>query len=164
MNESTFPVDVPLIAGVRSPITPAVFDAGVTMPAGMFGTLSLSSSNTINLHIINRTPHHLVWRGVGSGGTGNWDYTSVNWLDLDTSLMTNYNNPDFAIFDDTAGFATNIVVAGGANTITPAGLTMTNNALYYTFSDGGNQIVGGVTLKKYGTGYGGNRRHNHDIG
>lgn len=152
-NESSFPVDVPLIAGAGPAITPTVFDAGVTMPPGMFGTLSLSSSNTINLHIINRTPHHLLWRAPDGGtGTANWDYTSVDWLDEDTGLMTNYNNPDFAIFDDTAGFATNITVAGGANTLTPAGLIMTNNTLYYTFTDGGNQIVGGPILNKYGTG------------
>lgn len=152
-NESTFPVDVPLIAGAGPAISPTIFDAGVTMPPGMFGTLSLSSSNTINLHIINRTPHHLLWRAPAGGtGTANWDYTSVNWQDEDTGLMTNYNNPDFAIFDDTAGFATNIVVAGGANTLTPAGLTMTNNTLYYTFMDGGNQIAGGPILNKYGTG------------
>lgn len=152
-NESTFPVDVPLIAAVGSTISPSVFDAGVTMPAGMFGTLYLSTSNTINLHIINRTPHHLLWRAPDGGtGTANWDYTSLNWLDQDTGLTTNYNNPDFASFDDTAGIATNIVVAGGPNTITPAGLAMTNNSLYFTFMDGGNQIVGGPDMNKYGTG------------
>lgn len=151
-NVSTFPADFPLIAGVGPAIAATVFDAGVTAPAGMFGTLYLSSSNTINIHILNRTPHHLVWRGVGSAGSGTWDYTTANWFDQDTSLTTNYNNPDYAIFDDTPGFATNISIAGGTTPFTPAAMFMTNNTLYYTFSDGGNQIAGGPLLNKYGTG------------
>lgn len=151
-NVASFPADFPLIEGVGPAIAATVFDAGVAVPAGMFGTLYLSSSNTINIHILNRTPHHLIWRGVGSGGTGTWDYTTANWLDQDTGLTTNYNNPDYAAFDDTPGYATNISIAGGSTAFTPAAIYMTNNTIYFTFSDGGNQIAGGPHLNKYGTG------------
>lgn len=147
----SFPVDVPLIAGAQGiPISPSVFDAGVQMPPGMTGILTLSSSNTINVHIINRTPHHLTWRAPGD--TATWDYTSLNWLDTDTGLTTNYNNPDIVAFDNTAGFATNIVIGGGSDPLTPLIINMTNNTLYYTFQDGGNSILGGPSLNKSGTG------------
>lgn len=151
----TFPADIPLIAGNPSG-TPAIsasaFDAGVHMPAGsgLTGTLSVSSSNTINIHIINRSPNNLMWRGPGS--TADWDYTTKNWLDMNTGIMTNYDNPDIVSFDDTTGFATNINIAGGSTALTPGALNMTNNALYYTFLDGGNTIVGSPALNKYGTG------------
>jgi len=148
-NITSFPVDIPLIAGMGGPISPSAFDAGIQMPAGMTGVLSLSSSNTINVHILNRTPHHLVWRATGS--TANWDYTSKNWLDTDTGLTTNYNNPDIASFDDTPGVATNIVISD-TGALTPVSVNMTNNNLYYTFSDGGNTVLGGPELNKYGTG------------
>jgi hypothetical protein len=148
----TFPVDIPLIAGVSmgTPISPSVFDGGVQMPAGMTGILTLSSSNTINVHIINRLPHHLVWRA--SGDTATWDYTTFNWLDTDTGITTNYNNPDIITFDDTTGHATNILIGGGSDPLTPLTLNMTNNNLTYTFQDGGNSLLGGPSLNKYGTG------------
>lgn len=149
----TFPVDIPLIAGVGGisfPISPSVFDGGVQMPAGMTGILSLSSSNTINIHIINRTPHHLTWRAPGD--TATWDYTSLNWIDTDTGLTTNYNNPDIVTFDDASGHATNVVLGGGSDPLTPLGVNMTNNTVYYTFQDGGNSLLGGPALNKGGTG------------
>jgi hypothetical protein len=148
----TFPVDIPLIAGVSSsfPISPSTFDGGVQMPAGMTGILTLSSSNTINIHIINRTPHHLTWRAPGD--TATWDYTSFNWLDTDTGITTNYNNPDIVTFDDTPGHATNVVLGGGSDPLTPLDVNMTNNTVYYTFQDGGNSLLGGPSLNKYGTG------------
>lgn len=148
----TYPAYVPLIAGAGSvAISAASFDAGVVMPAGsgLHGTLVTSSTNTIDLQIINRTPNHLVWRGTGN--TANWDYTTKNWLDQNTGLMTNYDNPDIVAFDDTPGYATNIVISGDTP-LTPTALNMTNNTLYYTFLDGGNQISGGPALVKYGTG------------
>ncbi len=149
----TFPADVVLIDGVSATVISAgSFDAGVSMPpgSGLTGTLSLSSSNTINIHIINRAPNHLVWRGASP--TANWDYTTKNWLDQVTLLMTNFDNPDIVAFDDTPGFATNINIAGGTTALTPTVVNMTNNNLYYTFLDGGNQVLGGPALNKFGTG------------
>jgi hypothetical protein len=148
----TYPAYVPLIAGAGSvAVSAASFDAGVVMPvgSGLHGTLVTSSTNTIELQIINRTPNHLVWRA--SGPTATWDYTTKNWLDQNTGIMTNYDNPDVVAFDDATGYATNILIGGGTP-LTPGGLNMTNNLLYYTFQDGGNQISGGPILAKYGTG------------
>jgi hypothetical protein len=150
-NISTFPAYIPLIAGVGPAISASVFDAGVVMPPGMHGTLVNSSSNTINLIILNRTPNNLVWRGTPDGsGTASWDYTTKNWLDQSSGLMTNYNDPDIVSFDDTPGYATNINLAVGP--LLPAAIYMTNNSLYYTILNGANQIIGGPVLNKQGTG------------
>lgn len=148
----TFPADVPLIAGAGvTAISPAIFDGGVQMPAGsgLNGTLSLSSSNTINVHIINRTPNTLVWRGPGSSAS--WDYTAKNWLDVNTGIMTNYDNPDIVSFDDTPGFATTVNIAG-ATPLTPGAVNMTNNTVSYNIADGGNTTAGSPAFNKFGTG------------
>ncbi len=156
VSNLTFPAYVPLIAGAgAAPVSAASFDAGVIMPAGsgLHGTLVTSSSNTVDLQISARTPNHLLWRGpAGGSGTADWDYATKNWLDQNTGLMTNYDNPDIISFDDTPGFATNVNIAGGSTPLTPTSITMTNNTLYYTFVDGGNQILGGPAFIKYGTG------------
>lgn len=149
-----YPADVVIVQGAGAAISATVFDGGVTMPSGLglSGTLSTSATNTINLHIINRLPNTLVWRGAADGaGTADWDYTTKNWLDQKTGLTTNYDNSDIVAFDDMPGYATNINVAGGL-VLTPSIVNMTNNILYYTFLDGGNQVVGGPALNKYGTG------------
>jgi hypothetical protein len=148
-----YPAYVPLIAGMGGSIAASAFDAGVVMPtgSGLHGNLVTSSTNTIDLQIINRIPNHLVWRGPAGGtGTADWDYTTKNWLDQNTLLMTNYDNPDIVAFDDTPGYATNINVTGGV-ALTPTAVNMTNNSLYYTFVDGGNQVLGGPALSKFGT-------------
>ena len=154
-NVASYPIDVVLIAGAGAPaVSAAFFDAGVTMPAGsgLNGTLSTSGTNTINIHIINRSPNHLVWRApAGASSTTNWDYTSKVWADQNNGgLLTNYDNPDYVAFDDAAGYATNINVSG-ATGFTPTAINMTNSTLYYTFTSDGSQISGGA-LNKYGTG------------
>ncbi len=114
-----YPAHVSLIAGAgATPISASVFDAGVIMPSGLYGIPVTSSSNTVDLIILNRTPNHLLWRGLADGtGTATWDYTSKNWLDQNTGLATNYNDPDIVSFDDTPGYATNINLAGGSTLI-----------------------------------------------
>jgi len=148
-NPTNYPAYVPLISFVTS-VGAGVFDAGVTMPPGLglHGTLVTSSSNTVDLQIISRTGNHLVWRGPA--GTANWDYTTKNWQDQVTGLMTNYENPDFVAFDNAPGYATNVVIAGGSVPLTPSVVNMTNSTLYYTFQDGGNSIIGSPTFNKYG--------------
>jgi hypothetical protein len=154
INVTNYPIDIPLIAGgANEPaISPSAFDAGVVMPSGsgLTGVLTLSSSNTINLRIINRAPNNLVWRGPGT--TADWDRTTKNWLDMNTGILTNYNDPDIVSFDDTPGFATNINVTGGPLPFSPTAINMTNSIRYYTFVDGGNSIIGSAALNKYGTG------------
>lgn len=150
-NVASFPIDVPLIAGVGPALSPTVFDAGVQMPAGsgLTGILTLSSSNTINLRILNRAPSHLLWRGPGN--TANWDHTTKNWLDTATGIMTNYNDPDIVAFDDTPGYATNINISA-TSSLTPQEVDMTNNTVNYVITDGGGMIIGSPALNKYGTG------------
>ena len=149
----TYPADVVIMSGVGSAtISSASFDAGATMPAGsgLFGTLS-TIGNTINLHIINRVGNtNLVWRGTSVGGQADWDYTTKNWLDRVTGLLTNFDNPDTVAFDDAPGYATNINLAGSV-ALTPTAINMTNSSLYYTFLNSPNFISAG-TLNKYGSG------------
>jgi hypothetical protein len=153
VSNLTYPAYVPLIAGVGPLISASTFDAGVVMPPGLFGVLTTSSSNTIDLVITDRTPGKLLWRGpAGLTGTADWDHTSAYWLDQNTLLMTNYTDPDIVAFDDTPGYATNINLAGGPTALMPAAINMTNSALYYTFLNGPNQIIGGPPLNKQGTG------------
>ena len=152
-NISSFPANIPLIAGVGPAISASTFDAGVIMPPGLHGTLINSPSNTINLIVLNRTPNNLLWRGpAGLTGTADWDYTSLNWLDQNTLLMTNYNDPDMVTFDDTPGYATNINLAAGPTALLPAAINMTNSTLYYTILNSANQIIGGPEFNKQGTG------------
>ena len=150
----SFPADVVIVQGAGPAISAAAFDANAIMPtgSGLTGTLGLSPSNTINLHIINRAPNNLTWRGpVGGAGTADWDYTTKNWLNTN-GVLTNYDNPDIISFDGAAGYATNINVVGGVSVMTPANINMTNNSpIQYTLLDGGGQI-GGTALAKYGNG------------
>jgi hypothetical protein len=152
VSNLSYPADVPLIAGAGPAIAATVFDGGVVMPvgSGLSGTLSLSSSNTINIHIINRQPNYLVWRGTNASGTAAWDYTTKNWQVQGTSILTNYDNPDYVAFDDNSGVATNISISA-ASVLTPTQINMTNSSVLYSFVDGGNQIAGGPALNKYGT-------------
>jgi hypothetical protein len=149
------PADVVLVYGVNPsvPIAASSFDAGISMlGTGLFGTLSLSSSNTINVHIISRAPNtNLVWRGTSyGGGTADWDKTTKNWLDRSTGLMTNYDDPDLVAFDDAPGYATNINIAGGPSSLTPSGVNMTNNTLQYTFINTSPNSISSGTFNKYG--------------
>jgi hypothetical protein len=152
----TFPADVVILQGVGAPTVSSVsFDGGVVMPAGLglSGSLSTSSSNSINLHIINRAANKLTWRGpAGGSGTADWDYTTKNWLNTN-GVMTNYDNPDIIAFDGAVGYATNINIAGDpAAPLTPTIINMTNSLVNYLLTDGGNQIAGGPSLNKYGSG------------
>ena len=150
----TYPADVVIVQGASATVVSAAsFDAGVTMPvgSGLSGTLGNSPSNTINLHIINRSPNNLTWRGpTGGSGTADWDYITKNWLNTN-GVMTNYDNPDIIAFDGAIGYATNINITG-ATPLTPSVINMTNSAVKYTFLDGGNVIAGGPALNKYGSG------------
>ncbi|MDR3457424.1 MAG: hypothetical protein P4N60_08260 [Verrucomicrobiae bacterium] len=155
IKDLTYPADVVIMQGAGSPgVSAAFFDAGVTLPAGLglsgtLSTMNTGGSNAIVLHIINRVGNHLVWRA--SGSTADWDYTTTNWVNQATGTLTNYDNPDTVAFDDAAGVATNINLAG-ASTLTPGAINMTNNTLYYTFLNGPNLIGGGPALNKYGAG------------
>ncbi|HEX7652747.1 MAG TPA: hypothetical protein VF607_04530 [Verrucomicrobiae bacterium] len=152
----TYPADVVLIQGAGSAQVNASAFAGVTMPPGLglTGTLTTDSGNNrVVLHIINRLPNNLIWRGPGTMAT--WDYTSTNWVTLVNSsyVLTNYNNPDNVVFDGAAGVATNIVVGGDSSIpLTPSSVGMTNNGFTYSFVDGGNQVLGAPLLNKYGNG------------
>jgi hypothetical protein len=151
----TYPADVVILQGAGGPVVSAAsFDGGVVMPAGLglSGSLATSGTNSINLHIINRAPNNLVWRAPVGSGTADWDYTTKNWLNTN-GVMTNYDNPDIIAFDGAAGYATNINLAGDPSTpLTPNVINMTNGLVTYALLNGGNQISGGPSLNKFGSG------------
>lgn len=151
----TYPADVIIVQGAGAvAVSSASFDAGVVMPAGsgLSGSLSTDAGNNrIMLHIINRAPNSLVWRG--SGSTADWDYTTTNWVNTANGGLTNYDNPDTVAFDGVSSSATNINIAGDpATPLTPTAVNMTNNSVNYVFLNGPNQINGGPSLNKFGSG------------
>jgi autotransporter-associated beta strand protein len=92
----------------------------------------------------------LVWSGLDAGvPNGTWDVQNTpTWLS--GGVPTTFNQLDFVTFNDTAAGLTTISIAGG---LTPGSLTVSNNALPYTFT--GNNLADGttsLTLTKKGTG------------
>jgi hypothetical protein len=142
------------LGSVTGPIQLISFSAGagsfqnLIMPAGVGGALITTNNVGIFLTIITNTPKNVVWRGF-NGQT--WDLTSINWLDLNTGLQTNYANGDNVSFDDNAGVPTDVHLAGGLDII-PGSVGMTNNANAYIIdSQDGTAIKGSAILNKQGT-------------
>ena len=82
----------------------------------------------------------LTWNGSPSG---DWDFLTANWQG---GLF--YNQNDYVTFNDTAKGATNVSLA---TVLAPGFLTVSNQALSYTFT-GSGLIGGNAALNKYGTG------------
>ena len=146
------------ISQYSAPITLIQFTAGngsfntKVLPPGVNGTI-LQQTNagvvTISLVVLTNTPKTIAWRNYS--GNGNWDLSSVNWLDLNTALHTNFASGDAVVFDDAAVLPT-INIADGTDLI-PGSISMSNNVNFYQFLDGGlgGQIVGSAPLTKNGT-------------
>ena len=93
----------------------------------------------------------LTWNGLNAGSPdGTWDVANTpTWLDAGNA-PTIFNQLDLVTFNDTAAGQTNVNLSG---VLTPASLTVSNNALLYTFT-GGSLADGipGMALNKKGTG------------
>lgn len=81
---------------------------------------------------------------TASGGTGNWDTTSLNWNDGTTAGVA-FTNGNDVVFTNAAGGTITVV-----GTVSPASTLFNSGAANYTVS-GGN-ISGTGTLTKSGTG------------
>jgi autotransporter-associated beta strand protein len=91
-------------------------------------------------------PNTLVWSGIPNGSWTWGDGSTQNWL-IGT-MATNFNQGDFALFDDTATGTTTVSLD---TTVQPGSLTVNNNTKTYTFGGSGN-LTGVAVLNKQGTG------------
>jgi hypothetical protein len=148
VNVSTFPAEIALVS-----YESASASLSVTVPSGLFGFLVNDSVNKlIKLILSASSPKTVLWRG---NVDANWDTTTLNWLDAATLTPTNFNQGDFAVFDDTA-LATNITVVSALITgqhATNAGVTVSNVTRHFTFSGNPGDIIAGTgRMLKQGTG------------
>jgi len=106
-----------------------------------------SDANQQDFQVILSTPKNLLWKGYSSA---DWDNTTENWLDLSTSLHTNFAAGDNVTFDDTASqFNINL---SSAAVILPGSVTMTNTTWSYIINNSsGGRIIGSATLTKTGS-------------
>ncbi len=118
-------------------------------PAGINGAITLATNGnivTMNLTILTNIPKSIVWRGYANA---NWDLSSINWQDLSNGNHTNFANGDSVLFDDTAVPTT--ITLNDPSDLIPGSITMTNSVNYYTFADGGGNVVGSAPFAKTGT-------------
>ena len=77
-----------------------------------------------------------------------WDTNTANWYNTTSSTADKFYSGDAVTFDNTAGTASSVTIAG---TVQPATITVNNGAVNFTFS-GPGAIGGASTLAKTGTG------------
>lgn len=147
---SSYPVTIPVITYVNG--ATAAIIAGSTAGAGIPGLSALVDNDglgKINLTLNTNPPKTLVWKGTVNN---QWNTTTKNWLDVSTSLTTNFVTGDNVIFNDTASqFTVNVtenVIPGQSPGVD--GITMTNNTQAYTIT-GAGQLVGAAGFAKNGT-------------
>ncbi|MBW8863540.1 MAG: autotransporter-associated beta strand repeat-containing protein [Verrucomicrobia bacterium] len=120
-----------------------------TLPAGSpayGGYISNNlANNSIDIVFTNgpSTPS-LTWDGATNG---NWDTTTKNWRPK-TGPDTTYANGNFATFDDSLTGTPNVSLT---STLSPATLTVSNEAVNYNFGGAGS-LGGSMTLVKNGSG------------
>ena len=113
-----------------------------SLPHGLVANIVTNGGNTIALHVSAYVPTLDVWTGAVNT---NWDIaTTTNWLI--GGVVSTYFDGDLVRFDDTA-VSTNVFVP---TTVSPNGITVSNNVKTYTFS--GSPIAGAGGLTKLGTG------------
>ncbi|MDR3458888.1 MAG: autotransporter-associated beta strand repeat-containing protein [Verrucomicrobiae bacterium] len=141
----TYPTQIPLIAYTGG-IGGGGFNMGVSNLPGTYQ--GYISNNTANLSIdlvLTSGPTNistLEWKGaVGA----NWDTSSGDWFNGASSVA--YFDGAAVLFDDTATGPTAVNLTAVRS---PAGMTVSNNALPYAFSGAG--VGGAGSLTKHGNG------------
>jgi autotransporter-associated beta strand protein len=82
---------------------------------------------------VSGNPANLVWKGGTAPSPNNWDHTTANWFNTNSSASDVFYNGDVVVFDDTANVSA-VTVVGSQ---TPASMTMSNNPLAFTFTGAG---------------------------
>jgi fibronectin-binding autotransporter adhesin len=115
------------------------------LPGGYVGTLVDNGTiGSVDLQINSGpVPKLVAWNGNLSG---DWDTFTKNWKA--GAIGTNYNDGDFATFDDTAAGSSTVNLT---TALTPGSLTVNNSTLSYTFT-GTGKISGFAGLTKQGSG------------
>ena len=123
----------------------------LALPQGATGFISNSVSGSTLYAIITSSGPGIVWTGTNSapGKANLWDINStVNWLL--GSTPTTYHQivvpGDLVTFND-SGSGTVLL----SNNVAPTSMTISNNAVTYTFTGNGT-ISGPVSLQKLGSG------------
>jgi fibronectin-binding autotransporter adhesin len=113
------------------------------LPPG-FALNLYSNANTIGVQV-SYVPVQKNWRGGAFTGPTLWDTTTTNWDNAGSP--DRYNSGDFASFDDLG--TTNVVSLVG--TLTPASISLNNNAGPYWFG-GSGKLSGTAPLTLGGSG------------
>ncbi|HEY1786856.1 MAG TPA: autotransporter-associated beta strand repeat-containing protein, partial [Verrucomicrobiae bacterium] len=141
-SSPTYPVQVSIIK-YNGTIGGAGYNFGVgTLPSLCVGYLSNNTANTSIDLVLTAGPSSDTWTGSVNG---NWDTTTANWLVGNTAGI--YANGAFVQFLDGASAGT----VNLTTSLTPGGITVSNNALTYMFS-GGGALAGSGELLKQGAG------------
>jgi fibronectin-binding autotransporter adhesin len=115
----------------------------VSPGAAYAGYVSNNVANNSVDFVVTAGPVSLKWAGFdGTAINTSWDTSTADWK-LGNGSLTAYSDGVFANFDDTA--STGVVSVN--QTVSPAGITVSNNALSYTFG-GGSAINGGGVVKQ----------------
>ncbi len=114
------------------------------LPEGFYGYVVDNAGNkTIDAVISTAAPKTVLWRGNISG---DWDTTTLNWVDAATLTATNFTNGDAVVFDDDVTGSVTVNVVG---TVVPAaGTTFNNSVRNYTLT--GGTIAGTAATVKTG--------------
>ena len=141
-SSPSYPVQVSIIK-YSGTISGAGYNFGVgTMPPLCVGYLSNNTTHASIDLVLTAGPSSDTWSGSVNG---NWDTTTANWLI--GSTPTTYANGAFVQFLDGASAGT----VNLTTSLTPGGITVSNNALNYTFN-GSGALTGSGALLKQGTG------------
>ncbi len=112
-----------------------------TLPALTSGFLSNDTTHASVDLVLTAGPLTFTWTGSVNG---NWDTSTANWT---AGGPVAYADGDFVQFLDGANTGTvNLTTA-----LSPGGVTISNSALSYTFTGGGN-LTGATGLTKQGVG------------
>jgi autotransporter-associated beta strand protein len=110
------------------------------------GYISNNVANGSVDFVVTAGPTSIKWSGY-SGGSPNstWDIGTPNWVTLG-GAPTTYSDGVFAQFTDSASNS----LVNLSQTLTPAGVTVNNSVLTYTFT--GANLTGSASLIKQGSG------------
>jgi fibronectin-binding autotransporter adhesin len=152
--------EIPAISAFPAQITVIKYtDLGGALNFGLAGPLPVSpgaayagfiSNNVANGSVdfvVTAGPTSIKWAGYSGGApNSNWDTSTPNWR-LNNGGATVYANGAFVRFDDSA--SNSLVTLN--ETVSPAGITISNSALSYTLN-GGGALTGSSGVSKSGSG------------
>jgi hypothetical protein len=122
-----------------------------SLPPG-FNNMQIVVDNvakTVSVVVSTNQPKNLAWRG---GANSQWDHSSLNWLDLNSSQVTKFTDGDTVTFDDTTGVKTNITITENVNPgQIGTGILVSNRVNQFTFNNSGVGVIGSCALVKQGT-------------